>query len=57
MNQAGGMQGALVWLPAPGVGPGSERAKSTPRPESAVSAGPGSLGAAVYSTNDVLVYD
>ena len=57
------MQGALVWLPAPGVGPGSGHAKSIPRPgsgetpESAVSAGPGSLGAAVYSTNDVLVYD
>ena len=57
------MQGALVWLPTPGVGPGSGRAKSTPRPgsgetpESAVSAGPGSLGAAIYSTNDVLVHD
>ena len=62
-NMHRGVQSRSVWLAGgasePGwphagsaVGPGSGET-----PESAVSAGPGLLGAAVYSTNDVLVYD
>ena len=57
------MQGSLVWLPAYAIEPGSSHAERRPwlgsarTPESAVSAGPGSLAARVSLFNDVLVYD
>ena len=60
LNQAGGMQGPAVWLPAHLVEPGSARARGTPRPgsagtsKSAVPAGPGSLDAAAFTPNDTI---
>jgi hypothetical protein len=52
-----------VWLPAPPLEPGSPDATSlllpaSPEtPETTVSAEPGSARAAVFLTNDVLVYN
>ena len=62
-NMHRGVQSRSVWLAGGALEPGWPHAGSAvgpgsgETPESAVSAGPGSLGAAVYSTNDVLVYD
>ena len=57
------MQGSIVWLPAHAVESGSTHVERRPwpgsaeTPESAVSAGPGSLAAEISMVNDVLVYD
>jgi hypothetical protein len=49
LNQAGGMQGPAVWLPAHLVEPGSVHAS-----KSAVPSGPGLLDATVFSPNDTI---
>jgi hypothetical protein len=62
-NKAHGVQVSDVWLPAPPSEPGSPDAislllpASPETPETAVSAEPGSVHAAVSPTNDVLVYN